>query len=66
MNFSGTIIDTLGVCSPPFFVLGTRSSKGGGTMIVKLDNALTFLSNLGAAIAVIAEAGKKVVTLFRD
>lgn len=35
-------------------------------MIVKLDNALTFLSNLGAAIAVIAEAGKKVVTLFRD
>ncbi len=35
-------------------------------MIDTLDKTLTFLSNVGSAIAVIAEAGKKVVALFRD
>ena len=66
MYFSGTIIDTLGVHGLPFFILETRFMKGENAMIDTLDKTLTFLCNVGEAIAVIAEAGKKVVALFRD
>ena len=66
MNFSGTITDTLGVHGLPFFILETRFMKGENAMIDTLDKTLTFLCNVGEAIAVIAEAGKKVVALFRD
>ena len=35
-------------------------------MSEKLDNALSWLSKVAAAVAIVAEAGKKVVALLKD
>ena len=48
-----------------FFILETRFMKGENAMIDKIDKTLTDLGKVGAAIAVIAEAGLKVMALFK-
>ena len=37
--------------------------KGGSTMTKKINSALTFLGKAAAVLAVVAEAGKKVMSL---
>lgn len=40
--------------------------KGGRTMRVKVTTALTYLAKAAAILAVVAEAGKKVVSITED
>ncbi len=47
------------------FILGPWSQKGGGTMSEKLDNALTYLGLAAAVLTVVADAGKKVMSLLK-
>ena len=50
----------------PFYILGVISRKGGSVMRDTLNDALAYLGKAAAVLAVIAEAGKKIMALCEE
>lgn len=61
-----TIILSKGRSLPYYYFLRPRSWKEVASMSVKLRNVLTYLGKTGQLLTIVADAGERIMYLFRD